>query len=220
MLTFVPSGTLLEATQRPFLLGSPCSLSSHIEPCWRLPSVLSCWAAHAHCRPMSNPAPMAAVSDGHVAKTRRQLTLPFGSSSTTCVPLRRRCRRSALLSDARSSPSLSRRPFVTHSSSLFLPARPSSPSRLARQPPPPGGEGGSSPLWLCVSSVPGGRQSARVFAIGVILDPLLVASFYHFWQQALGERAKRVVQKWSNVAPKVGPGRPGRPGLFLLEVSL
>ena len=32
--------------------------------------------------------------------------LPFGSSSTTCVPLGRRCRRSALLSDARSSLSL------------------------------------------------------------------------------------------------------------------
>ena len=68
---------LTEATQRPSWLGSPCSLSSQVEPCWRLPSVLSCWAAHAHCRPMSNPAPMAAVSDGHVAKTRRQLTAPI-----------------------------------------------------------------------------------------------------------------------------------------------
>ena len=47
---------LTEATQRPSWLGSPCSLSSQVEPCWRLPSVLSCWAAHAHFHPISNPA--------------------------------------------------------------------------------------------------------------------------------------------------------------------
>ena len=77
MLTFVPYRTLLEATQRPSLLGSPCSLSTHSEPCWRLPSVLSCWAAHAHCQPIANPAPMSAASDDHVPKTRRQLTAPI-----------------------------------------------------------------------------------------------------------------------------------------------
>ena len=66
------------------------------------------------------------------------------------------------------------------------------------------------PTALSGSPLPGGRESARVFAIGFILDPLLVASFYHFWQQALGERAKRGVQKWSNVAPKA-PRAPRAP---------
>ena len=75
----------------------------------------------------------------------------------------------------------------------------------------------SWPTALCGSPAPGGRESARLFAIGVILDPLLVGSFSHFSQQVLGKRAQR---GGSKVVKCSGPVRPVRPVLFLLEVSL
>ena len=44
----------------------------------RLPSVLRCWAAHTHFHPMSNPAPISALFDDHVAKRRRQRSSHLG----------------------------------------------------------------------------------------------------------------------------------------------
>ena len=73
------------------------------------------------------------------------------------------------------------------------------------------------PTALCWSPVPGGRESVRLFAIGVIFDPLLVGSFSNFSQQVLSKRAKR---GGSKVAKWGGPERPERTELFLLEVSL
>ena len=60
----------------------------------------------------------------------------------------------------------------------------------------------------------GGGQSARVFGIGVILDPILVVGFWPSLHTVLRKVLKR---GWQKVLKRAGPGRPVRPGLFLLE---
>ena len=66
----------------------------------------------------------------------------------------------------------------------------------------------------------GGGESARVFGMSLILEPILVVVFCSSVHTVLRNVLKRGCQKVAKVTPKVGPGRPGRPGLFLLEVSL
>ena len=60
----------------------------------------------------------------------------------------------------------------------------------------------------------GGGQSARVFDIGFILDLIWVVVFLLSLHTVLRKVLKRGLQK---VLKRAGPGRPGRPGLFLLE---
>ena len=64
----------------------------------------------------------------------------------------------------------------------------------------------------------GDGESARVFGMSLILEPILVVVFCSSVHTVLRNVLKRGCQKVAKVAPKVGPGRPGRPGLFLLEV--
>ena len=62
----------------------------------------------------------------------------------------------------------------------------------------------------------GGGQSARVFAIGVILDPKRVIVFLPSLHTVLRKVPK---MGWQKGAKRAGPERPERPELFLLEVS-
>ena len=61
----------------------------------------------------------------------------------------------------------------------------------------------------------GDGQSARLFAIGVILDPQRVVVFWPSLHTVLRKVPKRGSQKG---AKRAGPERPERPECFLLEV--
>ncbi len=55
----------------------------------------------------------------------------------------------------------------------------------------------------------GDGESARVFGMSLILEPILVVVFCSSVHTVLRNVLKRGCQKVAKVTPKVGPGRPG-----------